>query len=219
MPEFVACPACGCRVQMAESMIGRTVRCINCEHRFTAVSPSEAETRRVEPLPALPEREAAPIHPTVGRADADPRSPREERLPHCPRCGRPVSWEAFRCPNCGEELEFDPGHGRFRRRSAPPRRDAEPHRAALLSGLGNVTLGVGGLTLCAVGVPLVVVLPLGIATWMMASHDLRKMRTGEMDPEGRGPTEAARTSAIIGLVLSIVFAAGWGLLALTRMFS
>jgi hypothetical protein len=88
-----------------------------------------------------------------------------------------------------------------------------------LSGLGNVTLGVGGLTLCAVGVPLVVVLPLGIATWMMASHDLRKMRTGEMDPEGRGPTEAARTSAIIGLVLSIVFAAGWGLLALTRMFS
>ncbi len=29
MPEFVACSACGCRVQMADSWMGRTVRCIS----------------------------------------------------------------------------------------------------------------------------------------------------------------------------------------------
>ena len=52
----------------------------------------------------------------------------------------------------------------------------------------------------------------------MASNDLKKMRTGEMEPEGRSQTESARTSAITGMVLSVFFAAGWGLLALTRMF-
>ncbi len=219
MPEFVACPACGCRVQMADSLIGRPVRCINCDHRFTAASPGEVETRRVEPLPPIepppvPNRGPPQRRPT-GEPDEDHRPPAGAGRPCCPRCGRPVAWEAFRCGACGEQLEFGGG---FRRSAAPPRRDAEPHRGPLLSSLGTVTLAAGGVTLCQVGVPLLVALPLGVATWMMASNDLKKMRTGEMEPEGRGATEGARTSAVIGMVLSVFFAAGWGLLALSRMF-
>jgi len=229
MPEFVACPACGCRVQMADSMIGRMVRCISCGHRFTASSPTEPETRRVEPQPAVeaPPRTGPPPlppgfdepAPRVGRPNGEPdedRRPRGPDLPCCPACGRRVPWEAMRCPHCGVELETDPGYARLRRR-APMRRDCEPHRGSLLAGMGNATLLTGGLTLCVAGLPLLVALPLGITTWVMASNDLAKMRTGEMEPEGKPQTEGARTSAITGLVLSVFFAAGWGLLALHRL--
>jgi len=240
MPEFVACPACGCRVQMAESMLGRQVRCISCGHRFTASSPAEAETRRVEPLPArepdsaaqrwapppggsgpppLPpgfDAPAPPFRRPAGGPDDD-RPPPGADLPCCPTCGRRVPWEAPRCMHCGEQLEFDAGYRRLRRRGAPARRDAEPHRGPLLAGMGNFTLAAGGLTLCLAGIPLLLVLPLGVTTWMMATGDLAKMRTGEMDPEGRTQTESARTSAITGIVLSVFFAAGWGLLALSKM--
>ncbi len=154
----------------------------------------------------------------MSEPDEDHQPPPGAGRPCCPRCGRPVPWEAIRCGHCGEQLEFDGGYRRFRRPAPPPRRDAEPHRGALLSGLGSFTLGAGGLTLCLAGVPLLVVLPLGIAIWVMASNDLKKMRTGEMEPDGRGLTEGARTSAVTGMVLSVFFAAGWGLLALSRMF-
>jgi len=235
MPEFVACPACGCRVQMADSMIGRPVRCINCDHRFTATSPAEVETRRVEPLPppepptppASGRRVPAdwtdqPAHAgrspgrSAGEGDEDHRPPPTAGLPCCPRCGRPVPWNAFRCTNCGQQLEFDGAPGGFYRRRLPQRRDAEEHRGSLVSFLGNLTLASGGLALCLAGFPMLVALPLGIATCLMASRDLQKMRSGEMDPDGRNSTESGRTSAVTGMVLSLIFAAGWGLLLLLR---
>src|SRR5207248_11399256 len=60
MPVFVACPACGCRVQMTEAMIGKSVRCIACSERFAAdpeVQPPPPPPRRVPagPVPAGPE--------------------------------------------------------------------------------------------------------------------------------------------------------------------
>ena len=234
MPEFLACPACGCRVLVSDSMIGQRVRCIGCDHRFTASSPAEAETRRVEPLPAyeppaadssrrtgpppLPPGFDAPS-PTRRPGDADdedaPPMPGGE-LPCCPACGQRVQWEAVRCSHCGEELEIEPGFRRFRRRGRM-RRDCEPHRAPLLAGMGNITLFAGGLTLCAAGIPLLLALPLGITTWVMASNDLAKMRTGEMEDQGRPQTESARTSAITGIALAVFFGVGWGLLALSRV--
>jgi hypothetical protein len=213
-------------------MLGRRVRCIGCDHRFTASSPTEAETRRVEPLPAheppaaSPERSGPPPLPP-GFDDPTPHRPRAAHdedapplpgaeLPCCPACGRRVPWEALRCGHCGEQLEIDPGYHRFRR-GARMRRDCEPHRGPLLAGMGNITLFAGGLTLCAAGIPLLLALPLGVTTWVMAANDLAKMRTGEMEDQGRAQTEGARTSAITGLVLALFFAAGWGLLALNRI--
>lgn len=230
MPEFVACPACGCRVLVSDSMLGKRVRCIGCDHRFTASSPAEAETRRVEPLPAyepppserpgpppLPPGFDEPLPGRPGAHDEDaPPLPGAE-LPCCPTCGHRVPWEALRCGHCGEELEIDPGYRRLRRRPRVRlRRDCEPHRGPLLAGMGNITLFAGGLTLCAAGLPLLLALPLGITTWVMAGNDLAKMRTGEMEDQGRAQTESARTSAITGIVLALFFAAGWGLLVLSR---
>ena len=234
MPEFVACPACGCRVLVSDSMLGKRLRCISCDNRFTASSPAEAETRRVEPLPAHEpppsERTGPPPLPPgalddpmpparPGALDEDAPPPPGVDLPCCPTCGRRVPWEALRCGHCGEELEIDPGYRRFRRRlGVRMRRDCEPHRGPLLAGMGNITLFAGGLTLCAAGIPLLLALPLGIATWVMANNDLAKMRTGEMEDQGRVQTEGARTNAAIGIVMALFFAAGWGLLALSRFW-
>ncbi len=83
--------------------------------------------------------------------------------------------------------------------------------------MGAVALVAGGLTLCLFGVPLLVTLPLGITTWLMAAGDLEKMRSGEMDDRGRGQTESGRTTALFGVIISLFFAAGWGLMLLSRM--
>ena len=227
MPEFIACPACGCRLLTAESMFGKSVRCIACDHRFVVSSPAETETQRVEPLPAqepppAPEWRsvppARPIPPLRLDEPDDDRTTRDADQPCCPACGWRVPWEALRCGHCGVELEVDAGYDRFRRRPAGRmRRDCVAHRGSLLSAMGAVTLIAGGLTLCLFGVPLLVTLPLGITTWLLASGDLEKMRTGEMDDHGRGQTEGGRTSAVFGIVLSLFFAAGWGLMILSRM--
>jgi hypothetical protein len=222
MPEFIACPACGCRVQMADSMIGKSVRCIACEYRFVVASPAETETQRIEPLPAreqpAPEwRSPPPPRPPRSDEPDDDRPPREADLPCCPACGWRVPWEALRCGRCGAELEVDAGYDRFRRRPYDRlRRDSVAHRGALLSAMGAATLIAGGLTLCLFGAPLLVTLPLGITTWLMAAGDLEKMRRGEMDDRGRWQTESSRTSAIFGVVLSLFFAAGWALMLLGR---
>ena len=83
--------------------------------------------------------------------------------------------------------------------------------------MGAATLIAGGLTLCLFGAPLLVTLPLGITTWLMAADDLAKMRTGEMDDRGRWQTESGRNSAMFGVILSLFFAGGWGLMLLGRM--
>jgi hypothetical protein len=224
MPEFIACPACGCRVQMLESAFGKSVRCIACDHRFIVSPPAETETRRVEPLPARERppgaewRSVPAPRPLPPDDPDDDRPPRDSDLPCCPACGWRVPWEALRCGQCGVELEVDGGYDRFRQRPAGRlRRDCVPHRGALLSAMGAFTLIAGGLTLCLFGVPLLVTLPLGITTWLMAAGDLEKMRAGEMDDRGRGQTESGRTCAAFGVVLSLFFGGGWGLMFLSRM--
>jgi hypothetical protein len=234
MPEFVACPACGFRMQMADAVLGRRVRCPGCGHSFVAGPAADVELppQRVEPLPArapepAPPRPAGP--PPLPRdfdrpppADDPPRPPRRAAagadedaargpgMPLCPACSRGVPWDALRCPHCGVELE--PDDRRHRGYGARLRRDCEPHRGRLIQNLGTLTLCVGGLSLCLFGGGLVVALPLGLITWAMASRDLAKMRRGEMEPEGRGPTKSGRTSALTGVVLSLVFAAGYTVL-------
>ena len=41
MPQEVLCPICGTTYNLADSQLGRKVRCKKCEHSFTAGGPSE----------------------------------------------------------------------------------------------------------------------------------------------------------------------------------
>ena len=212
MPVFVTCPACGCRVQMAEGVIGQRVRCIACNDRFIA-------DPNVKPPPPPPRRPPRPLPPPG--ATPSPPLPEGDELaddgrPFCPGCGRRVNWDWLVCYHCGEPFDYDEDAPRRRGRNLTRvRRDCLRHRGALIAKLGNLSLGVGALCLCILGLGVVATVPVALTTIWMATVDLNQMRTGQMDPAGRVQTENGRTAAITGLVLSLVFAAGWGLLWLS----
>lgn len=192
MPEFVTCPACGVRVQTAEGLLGRQVRCVACGHRFAA----SADAPRLPPV--RPDRR--PPGPSGEPGDLEP-------LPFCPGCGRQIPWEVLRCPFCDEELEPETAFGRPRPRSSwPPRRlDCLPHRGKLIVTLGNVSMALGGLSLCSLGTLALVSVPLGILAWVLANHDLGEMRGGRMDPQGKTATLNGRTGGVLGVVLGLLF--------------
>jgi Flp pilus assembly protein protease CpaA len=61
------------------------------------------------------------------------------------------------------------------------------HRGVLI-----LVFGILGLVVCA---------PFGIAAWIMGSGDLKQMDAGQMDPGGRGMTQAGRICGIVATVL------------------
>jgi predicted Zn finger-like uncharacterized protein len=76
-----------------------------------------------------------------------------------------------------------------RRPLARPRRervDTQPHRGSLI-----LVLGILGIVACQI---------FGPVAWLMANNDLAEMRSGRMDPEGEGLTNAGRVCGIIGTV-------------------
>lgn len=208
MPELVTCPSCGCRVQMAEGLLGRRVRCIACQAPFTA----EAGTPQ-PPRPTLP-----PPLPRTAAAKRPDEEDDEDRRPFCPGCGRRVGWEVTRCPRCGEELGPENDLRRRLRLGQWVRRDSLPHRGRLIAGLGTFSMITGGLSLCLFGLGSVVALPAGIAAWVMANRDLELMRHGEMGPSGRTQTENGRVAAIVGVTLATLFAAFFALMFIRPLF-
>ena len=66
----------------------------------------------------------------------------------------------------------------------------KPHRGTLI-----LVLGILGLVVCA---------PLAIAAWVMGAGDLKQMDAGNMDPGGRGTTQAGKICGIIGTILLII---------------
>lgn len=83
-----------------------------------------------------------------------------------------------------DDLDDDRG-GDPRRR---PERGLEPHRGPVILVLGIASL----LTSC---------FPLGIIAWVMGHRDLKRMDAREMNPEGRGLTQAGWICGIIGTIL------------------
>jgi hypothetical protein len=191
---------------MADALLGRRVRCFGCSHSFIATPERTFSPPRPEPPP--PERPPDVDWPRLTGAEAD-----EGRLPFCPGCGRRIPWEVLRCPLCGEELEAEGPARRLQwRLSQVPRRDYEPHRGRLIANLGNASLILGGLSLCVCGTGAALSVPLGIAAWVMANHDLERMRLGLMDPQGRAQTEGGRAGGVAGTILGLLFAAFFAVL-------
>ena len=101
---------------------------------------------------------------------------------YCSECGEVINAKAEICPKCGVAQ-------RTSLRSSPDP-DLEPHR-------GTAVLIMGVLSLFTI--PFV----LGPIAWMWANEDLRKMKAGSMDPEGKGSTEAGRICGMMATILSL----------------
>ncbi len=65
-----------------------------------------------------------------------------------------------------------------------------PHRGVVI-----LVLGITSLYVCFL---------FGIAAWVMANTDLPRMDAGEMDPEGRGLTQAGKLCGIVGIALNVL---------------
>lgn len=90
-------------------------------------------------------------------------------------------------------------------------RPLEPHRGTAILVMGIMSLFI---------LPFI----FGPITWLWAKEDLRKMKLGRMDLEGKGNTEAGRLMAIIATILgmimvglTVLYCTGiWLLMASTR---
>ena len=203
MPELVACPSCGCKVQAAEMFLGQRMRCIACSGVFVATPdlappPSGEPSEAAGGYPLRPEPTPSPRPP----APSETRGPARHRLPLCPRCHRPVTWQALGCPHCGHLLDPQDGDGRGQ---WARRRDAQPHRGRTIDSLGSFSLFGAVLSLCTGPLGVIVALATGIPALVMACNDLEQMRAGAVDSFGQSVTEFGRNKAILGVVLALLF--------------
>ena len=67
----------------------------------------------------------------------------------------------------------------------------EPHRGTTI-----LVLGILSLVMCGFFT--------GIPAWIMGRNDLEKIKAGQMDPEGEGPTKGGMICGIICCVISLL---------------
>ncbi|MBL8857733.1 MAG: DUF4190 domain-containing protein [Planctomycetes bacterium] len=80
-----------------------------------------------------------------------------------------------------------------------------PHRGVLI-----LVFGIIGIVLC---------FPLGIAAWVMGKGDLGAIDRGEMDPTGRGMTQAGMIIGIIATALAAIAIVIWALVLAGALFA
>jgi hypothetical protein len=235
MPEVISCPACHRNLRVPNELMDRLVKCPTCDATFTATRASEPVPAPLppparntdaalappagqpeinfsleqDPEPVLGSMGGPPPPPALAEAETSRARTRVER---CPYCDEVIPRAALRCPFCEERLEEeDDEEDRPWEREGAVRRDCQPHRGSLVLTLGIIGLAVSPLALCCgiFSLPFIVVsFSMGITAWVMAQGDLRKMRIGEMDPQGRGATTGGMVCGIIATVLTSLFAMG-----------
>jgi hypothetical protein len=175
---FVGCPSCGVNLDIQDSLLGQKVRCASCSTVFEAQA-----TEASSPLPLNSQPPAdAPPRPRDRWAENrfDEREDDDDRR-----------------PRYDDDYDDDDEHWQRRRM----RRDLLPHRGGLVMGLGIGSAVTGPLGICSYGILSIIGVALGITAWMMGRGDMRQMDKGEMDPDGRGMTQAGLICGIIGTSL------------------
>jgi hypothetical protein len=138
---------------------------------------NEGQAAGVAPIaqvPPLPVADIGPQPPEPLAKGADEK--------FCHECGAVIRARAEICPACGVRQPTE--------REAPGRFEGEPHRGTAILVMGVLSLFVFPL-------------PFGLIAWLWANEDLRKMRNGLMDPEGRGTTQAGKICGMISTILSL----------------
>lgn len=204
MPVIVACPACGGKLRIAEELQGRRVRCPRCNHTFDSPAEPEPPTtpfRAPQDLP-LDLTLDEPLSPPADASSTAPSLLGAVEL--TPSSEQPTSAEAPADPpprRTDKRLDHDmPSLRRLGRRL-----DAKPDRGAVVLALGIISLALIAASCAPVGAIL------GLVAWMMGQTDLRKMKSGQMDDENRGMTQAGWICGILGTVLNSLLMLACGL--------
>ncbi|MBN1513206.1 MAG: hypothetical protein JXB13_14420 [Phycisphaerae bacterium] len=92
------CPACGAKLGLPASAVGRRAKCPQCEHRFV-VEPSDADSG-LDENSAAPPVEAENGEVSLAAPPAEPVA--------CPHCKAPVPGDAAFCPICNGNLSAAP---------------------------------------------------------------------------------------------------------------
>ena len=184
MPTFVACPGCGIKLGVPDTLLGKKVRCASCANVF------EAHADAPPPIPT-----PAPAAVSNGVANDLPEAPLDEPPPR----QRPRdSYDYY--PDYREEDDYyDEERDRYRRRRDYCRRDLEPHRGSMVLSFGILSL-VLPFTCGMIGALVGVVL--GPLAWIFATQDLARMREGKIDPDGEGNTRGGQICGIVGTAIS-----------------
>ncbi|HEY1860513.1 MAG TPA: hypothetical protein VGG61_09180 [Gemmataceae bacterium] len=184
-------------------------------------SPPPSQRPRKEEI-VRPETAPEPVRPKpVSKPKPRPREEEDDGKEPCPSCGERIKRDSIRCKYCGEEFEDDDEYEeerpsrRGRKRGRGVRRDSLPHRGGMVLTLGiisvvSVVLDVLLSCCClpAGWVMSLVGLGTGIPAWILGQRDLAKMRTGEMDPTGKGSTQGGWICGMIGTILSVLILVG-----------
>jgi hypothetical protein len=67
----------------------------------------------------------------------------------------------------------------------------KPHRGTLI-----LVLGILGIVACGILT--------GIPAWIMGNNDIKAMDAGEMDPSGRGLTQAGKITGMVSCALALI---------------
>jgi predicted RNA-binding Zn-ribbon protein involved in translation (DUF1610 family) len=210
MSDVIECPGCSAKLRVPEELRGKKFRCPTCGDMFV---PADTPAPATEHFPAPP-RPPASSPRQEPEVDAD--------LAPCPSCGKNIPRTSDLCLYCKadlsrgghdddeeEEEDYDDRPWERRRRGPRVRRDCEPHRGTLVMVLGILSTVFATMGPCLYGVPaLLIGLPLGIVSWVLARRDLAKMKAGTMDPDGYGQTQAGMICGIIGTILSVLVVLG-----------
>jgi hypothetical protein len=212
MSSIIVCPFCGRKLRVSDELRGQMVRCPACNETFDS-------TREADPPPAPatespPVPQDLPLELTLDKPSNEPKpapagtpglvgavemklsldddKPSPRPPAEAPPQPEPLESPRQKPPRLANEHDED--FPSIRRRG--PRRDSEPHRGTLVLTLGIISLVC--LTISCVPIGAI----LGLAAWIMGQRDLRKIKKGDMDPAGEGPTQAGWICGIIGTALN-----------------
>jgi hypothetical protein len=180
------------------------------------LSLEEDGSQPVRDVPPAP----APLRPVTVESEKQPAPQPSDGPRPCPYCGEHVSRLARRCRYCGEDLGPRADRRDDREDERPwetrygVRRDAEPHRGPLI-----LTLGIISLVTAVIYFLSCIGLPLGIVAWVLGHRDLKRMERQEMDPQGKGLTQAGWICGIIGTVLTGLWVVGVGAMLLLMVLN
>lgn len=203
MSDIIACPSCGGKLRISEELHGQRVRCPVCNHTFDSAAgtePPAAAFGAPQDLPLeLTIDEPSPPPPasssdTPGLRGAVELTPSSDEPPPSAEAPPPSEPPPQSPPRrTGKRLEQDLPN----LRRLGPRRDAEPDRGAVVLSLGIISLA---LILVGCATPIGAIL--GMVAWIMGRTDLRKMKSGQMDDQNRGMTQAGWICGILGTLLN-----------------